>query len=428
MVLVSDLKIHQENFERVSGLIHELEQFVFTSNSSLYSLEINQIITPDELTFLNDMYCWWETELESRFAQAILSDQISDSRKYTLYNRFHTLVSRELAMLDFQPEKIAFIGSGPFPITAILVQQELQQPVDCIDYCSEAVECSQTVIHKLGLQQEIRILHGHGQKIDLSQYDLIVVALLAKPKWSILRNIRKQARDKCLVLCRTSHDWRTLVYEPTLEKHKLGYVQRNLNGATGKQTISTLLLEPANIAQEKLSWQWVEHIDDELEQNIIELLNTVLQKETTIGFPGALSITEGRQLIAQVAKNISSRSSHLLIARDGVKVVAHSLLKTDPLPNCSHWGEVCRTIVHPSYRGADLITKMAQEIVKYSEQLGCELLKIDVRQNTRAAEAWKALGFVPYGALEDYARVSNRSYSGLFMFQKILDLRKRVFS
>lgn len=107
--LVSDLQLHQGTFEQVDRLIQKLEQLVFTSDPLSYPSDINQSVAPGERTFLNQMYCWWETQLESQFAQAILSGVASDEREYALHDRFQTLVSRELALLDFQPKKVALV-------------------------------------------------------------------------------------------------------------------------------------------------------------------------------------------------------------------------------------------------------------------------------------------------------------------------------
>ncbi|QHQ29187.1 putative nicotinamide synthase cyclopropane fatty acid synthase protein [Xanthomonas albilineans] len=118
-------------------------------------------------------------------------------------------------MLRTQPERILFIGSGPLPLSAIWFSRILDVHVDGIDISKSAVEESSTLIKVLGLDRSIRIIHRNAVDYDVSNYDMIVIALLAKPKQLLLDNIARTARSDCTIVCRTSFGLRSLIYEPT---------------------------------------------------------------------------------------------------------------------------------------------------------------------------------------------------------------------
>jgi hypothetical protein len=124
-------------------------------------------------------------------------------------------------MLDHRPKRVLFIGSGPFPISAIWLNRILGVPVDGIDVAPAAVRESSSLMTALGLEDVIALRHEPDSSYDVSSYDLIVIALLAKPKEQILENIHRTARKDCTVVCRTSFGLRSLLYEPTFVSHAL---------------------------------------------------------------------------------------------------------------------------------------------------------------------------------------------------------------
>src|SRR5215212_2401873 len=176
-------------------------------------------IADEERGYLNDAYCRWETDIEYKYAQAVLSGKEADISNYLLCERFDGLVRRELALVESPtPRKVLFIGSGPFPISAIYLSHFTGGMVDCLDRDPEAVEVSRQVIEALGFSESIRVFNGTGESFNAKDYDLVVIALLAKPKRRILRNLRRRVEPDCRVLCRTSFGLRTLIYDPTPEE------------------------------------------------------------------------------------------------------------------------------------------------------------------------------------------------------------------
>jgi L-amino acid N-acyltransferase YncA len=420
------------NGELSFAVLHEnimaLEKLVFTEDpQSPETVMALSEITAEERADLNRAYCLWETELESQYARDILSGKETTLDNYLLYERFDRLVKRELSLLEGNiPQRVLFVGSGPLPISAFHIQRVLQRPVDCLDRDSCAVAISREVIEKLGLGESLRVFQGLGESFDIKEYDLILIALLASPKRRILRNLRKKALPSCRILCRTSFSLRTLVYEPTSEDVLGGFQLMAQQIAEGEQTISTFLLEGALSKAQNIKLRWLEEIDEQTGTGILRVMNQVLRNETTIGFPGPLDLASGQAIIANLNQDVKAQRCHVLVAEEGGRVVGQLILTPHRLPNCKHLVELSRGIIDPSFRGAGLALSAFREIAKKCDEIEAEVIYLDVRAGTVAAELWKSFGFVPFGKLADYARVNGRRYQGLYMSQTITSLKETL--
>lgn len=97
--------------------------------------EIMTCLTKNELLKkLQSLYEKFETDLEISFAEEILKNNLADYRQYLLYKRFMVLIKNEIKLAKMERgEKILFIGSGPLPITAILLNSLTGCSVDCYE-------------------------------------------------------------------------------------------------------------------------------------------------------------------------------------------------------------------------------------------------------------------------------------------------------
>lgn len=235
----------ETNFHLLDPLVEYLETKVFLAN------DVDQLLfgpgySRDDMQSLNNAYCAWETALENIFVERLCAGFISLS-DYRLNRRFQRLLKREISMLSERRHRRAlFIGSGPFPISAIWLNKYLGIVVDGLDLSIEAVERSRNLIAVLNLEGSINIIHEESRHYDVGAYDVIIIALLAKPKKVILDNIGASARPDCEVICRTSSGLRSVLYEPMqislemLEKYSIADA-RVVSGAND-DTISSLLL------------------------------------------------------------------------------------------------------------------------------------------------------------------------------------------
>lgn len=186
----------------------------------------------------------WESRRELELADKVLTGEaiLAD---YLFYGIAEQLIWRELALVPTKPENVLFIGSGPLPLTAVLIHQQTGAHVTCIDCDPTAVARSSRLLSKLHLHDAVSVSCGYGEEVQAGRYDLVVIALLARPKAAILVNIAKALRLDGHVLCRTSTGLKTLLYEPTeaIFTPALELVGEQIGA--GSLAVSTLLLRPA---------------------------------------------------------------------------------------------------------------------------------------------------------------------------------------
>lgn len=172
--------------------------------------------------------------------------------------------------------------------------------------------------------------------------------------------------------------------------------------------------------------EWPGQVSAAMQAELADLMNRVLERETTIGFPGPLPRTEALALMRQTADAVASGAKHLLIFRTSEqKIIGHVLFTQNHLPNCRHIGEVSRVFIDPEHRGVHIITHGLGQVLDKAEELGVETVQLDVRAHTPIHRLWQSLGFVPIGIMKDYARVSGQSFDGCFMYQSVAELRRR---
>jgi hypothetical protein len=422
------------DFSKLHEGIMQLEEFIFARDPDEASATtplasattVLESLNPDIKTELNDAYCLWETRLESQFAHSLIQGQASLS-DYPLYERFGALMKREISLVsNVRPQRILFLGSGPFPISAIHAHLQTGLPIHCVSRDPCAAPIARQALEKCKLNSSIRVFCDGDTDYRVSDYDVVLIELLAKPKKSILRNLRKRCRPGCQILCRTSHGLRTLLYEATPERDVRGFHVKAEQVAESRQTISTLLLETAGSAASDIRLEWLSDVDSETATQLLRLMNRTLEEETTIGFPGPIDDETGYALMRQMDADVKSGHRHVLVASKDSVIVGQLILTPNSSPNHRHIVELTRGTIHPSFRGGGLALLAFQEVARKCEELGREVICLDVRAGTMAAVWWQHFGFKPYGLLSDYSRVGGKKYQGLYLFQTTADLQQRV--
>lgn len=242
------ISVPHENFSALDQLIEHIEARIFFA-SEAEELAFNALNNHDNARIINSAYCAWETELEKIFVERLCQGATS-LHDYRLNKRFQRLLRRETSLLrNREPKRALFIGSGPFPISAIWLHRIMGIPVDGLDVSLDAAERSRDLIGRLDLSDSIRIIHEESRSYDVSSYDVIMVALLAKPKREILENICNSAKRDCEIVCRTSFGLRSVIYEPTIVSSELlnrfSIEDARIVSGSGDDTISSLLLKIA---------------------------------------------------------------------------------------------------------------------------------------------------------------------------------------
>jgi len=194
-------------------------------------------------TMLNRMYERFETQLEIDFAHAILAANEPLDR-YALFQRFEGLVCAEATLCSLRPgDTVAMIGSGPLPVTAILLAKRFNLKVKAIERDYRSAALSRRVIAQLGLENQISIFQEDGTTAVPENASCVLIAVLARPKQQILANILRNCADCQTVICRTSEGLRQALYQPTDPSSFREYGLVASNPARGDHTISSLILE-----------------------------------------------------------------------------------------------------------------------------------------------------------------------------------------
>ncbi len=243
------LNFHDSSVVHTAGT--QLEEF-------LLSVDADQSDLPPDLdsariALAQKLYEQFETNLETSFADFFLRGD-AQLKEYILYDRFKRLIEAEIKLANIKAsDRVLFIGSGPLPISAILIEQKTGAYVDCFDHSMEACEISKEIISKLALSEKIRVIHQSAESVELptdntagthGHYDVIVVALLAQPKDQILHQLWRSVGPFPRIVLRYSEGNRKLIYKG-MEFSKATWNNRYELGehhsAEANDTISTLV-------------------------------------------------------------------------------------------------------------------------------------------------------------------------------------------
>jgi nicotianamine synthase len=171
----------------------------------------------------------WATQLVQQ-AQQGTKPNIS---RFVYYQNYVDLVKLELHALHGVGAKlnnIVFIGSGPLPLSPILMYQTLAAThstvmMHNIDRDQESITISGALLKKLHID------HGFTQHVmDATEYphfgqaDVVILGALVgqdvKEKMEFLRNIGQKMKPGSFVMARSAHSLRKLLY-PSIEPYQV---------------------------------------------------------------------------------------------------------------------------------------------------------------------------------------------------------------
>ncbi len=113
--------------------------------------------------------------------------------------------------------RVLCVGSGPLPLSALLLKQEFGIEVECVDYDPVACTASRALFNAFADTEKIpvhacNVLNLH----DLKQFDAVILAALvgenSADKQTVIRHLHKVMRPKALLLARAANHLKTLCY------------------------------------------------------------------------------------------------------------------------------------------------------------------------------------------------------------------------
>jgi len=183
---------------------------------------------------LRSIWANYEYQREKTWSWKIINSKEPsfEIKKYPAYVFYKKLISFEFgisnALYKRALNRILFIGSGPLPISSILLAENYDIYVDCLDIQKEACEISSKLIPKLGLSGKINFMHKDITKMkSVETYDVIILATLAgetdREKQALLRYLIRSIKKDQILIIRTVQGLRSLLYPMIREKYLRGF-------------------------------------------------------------------------------------------------------------------------------------------------------------------------------------------------------------
>ncbi|WP_158542861.1 nicotianamine synthase family protein [Phytoactinopolyspora halophila] len=210
----------------VDALFHQLVHLVLSTPDELAVRAFDDVRVSSLAPRLRELCATGETELELAWARRIGgSDDPSLTLSQFPYLSNYRLLARMEAgavarAVDHPVRSLAFVGSGPLPMSAFLLARELGAAVDGIDRDPVAVTTARRLARALGLSH-LRIVHEGAGRVDLSGYDVVVLAALVgatgEEKAGVLAHLARSMAPGATLLIRSARGMRMLLY-PEVER------------------------------------------------------------------------------------------------------------------------------------------------------------------------------------------------------------------
>uniref|UniRef100_A0A7U3YFW0 Nicotianamine synthase n=1 Tax=Geobacillus sp. (strain Y4.1MC1) TaxID=581103 RepID=A0A7U3YFW0_GEOS0 len=164
-----------------------------------------------------------ETLMEFYYAEKFIQDtpNINNLRKFIYWDNYKKLVDIELKKFFALAERqqlsaIAFVGSGPLPLSTILLQRQTGKPVVCLDINPAAYNIGKKLIDRYGLQHSLTYVLADGASYHYEGCDLVWIASLVPNKQEVVKRIY-ETNPNAVVAIRSVDGIYQLLYEPVDE-------------------------------------------------------------------------------------------------------------------------------------------------------------------------------------------------------------------
>lgn len=200
--------------DKINTFFTKLYDFCIKNDTD--TLEVN-----DKVLEINKICAEAEYQMELFYVQKIIdsNNPKKELKDFMYYKNYEDLTKLEFINMSFFYENIKnilFIGSGPFPLTWIILAQKYNIKVTLLDISKEAIELSQKLIKKLWLEDNFEFICSDILDFKSNKnFDGVFLASL------VLQNTNNEEIFKTLhtkiifknLLIRTSHEIRQLLYK-----------------------------------------------------------------------------------------------------------------------------------------------------------------------------------------------------------------------
>jgi hypothetical protein len=158
-------------------------------------------------------------------------DRYGDYNNFIYRDNYEALVDIEMKALGWpqrQPalnrtnQSVAFLGAGPWPMSALILHERTGLPITCIDSDAKACALGRAVINKLAeteprfadLPSKVTYVHAPGDRYDYITHPVVIVASLVDRKDPVIMRIIGSSDTHRTVVIRSAERLSALLYEP----------------------------------------------------------------------------------------------------------------------------------------------------------------------------------------------------------------------
>ncbi|WP_158603027.1 nicotianamine synthase family protein [Jiangella rhizosphaerae] len=207
----------------VDGLFDRLVRLVVTAPADAVPAVLEDVEIKELAPRLRALCGRGESELELTWANRVVAGPSprDELARFPYTANYRQLSRMEIGILaSALPRRVrslAFVGSGPLPLSSLHLAHDLDVHVDNLDRDPVALQAGARVAAALGYDalcfREADVLDA-----DLSGYDVVVLAALvgdtAAEKRRIMAHLAASMRPGAILLARSARGLRTLLYPP----------------------------------------------------------------------------------------------------------------------------------------------------------------------------------------------------------------------
>jgi nicotianamine synthase len=220
IVQLKSLKPSKETNEAFSSLVE------FCERNHPISLKSN------EVERLRDLCSIAEYEMELYWSKKICDSKnpYKDLEAFWYYKNYEQLVELEYsnsACLYKNIKNVIFVGGGPLPLTAIMLYKKYNIACSILERDKTSYLRSLALVEKLGLSNGVKIINKDAKDYTgYNAFDIIYVAAMVgqdeNTKAAVISLIHAQLEVGKIMVCRSSHGTRKLLYTPITREHLSG--------------------------------------------------------------------------------------------------------------------------------------------------------------------------------------------------------------
>ncbi|WP_157987381.1 nicotianamine synthase family protein [Jiangella endophytica] len=207
----------------VDGLFGRLVRLVLTAPAETVPAVLNDVGVQQLAPRLRALCAQGEGELEHAWAKRIVAGcpPREELARFPYFGNYRQLSRMEIGILASalprRVRSVAFVGSGPLPLSSLYLAGELDASLDNYDRDPVALTAGARVAGALGYG-ELGFHEADVLDADLSGYDVVVLAALVgdtlEAKRRILGHLAGTMRPGAVLLARSARGLRTLLYPP----------------------------------------------------------------------------------------------------------------------------------------------------------------------------------------------------------------------